>query len=154
LGQGFSLRLGEAVTDWLDLSLSIAYGSTHGPEENKLSLGRLGIQSQWYVSRQWFVPVGFGVTNVQGPDPEDHKLNRGRYGDVYWAGIGTNMFISDSKQSGGWVLTPVAMLEVGPDRNFTTTALWVGLEFSWWGGLTKDKLQLPVSEAYQTRKSR
>jgi hypothetical protein len=148
-GTGFSLRLGEAVTDWLDLGLAFAVGSTLGEKEDTLSLGRFTVHSQWYVSRRWFLQAGFGATNGQGADPEDLDENRGRYGDVYIAGLGTNLYLSDAGQSGGWVLSPLLTLEVGPDSTFTTTALWLGLEVSWWSGLSRDKLELPVGEAYE-----
>jgi hypothetical protein len=47
------------------------------------------------------------------------------------------------------VLSPVLTIEVGPDPGFTTTAMWLGLEISWWSGLSRDKLELPVGEAYE-----
>jgi len=147
-GAGFSLRLGEAVTDWLDLGVAFALGSTQGKEQDALSLGRFTIHSQWYVSRRWFLQAGFGATKGQGADPEDLEQSRGRYGDVYLAGLGTHLYLSDAARSGGWVLSPVLTLEVGPDPTFTTTALWLGLEVSWWSGLSRDKLELPVGEAY------
>jgi hypothetical protein len=98
---------------------------------------------------EWFVQAGFGVTSGRGPDPEDLERQRGRYGDVYWAGIGKNLYLSDGQESGGWVLTPALALEVGPDEEFTTMGLWLGVEISFWSGLSRDKLELPVSEAYE-----
>ncbi len=148
-GTGYSLRLGEAVTDWLDLGLAFAIGSTQGKEENALSLGRLTMHGQWYVSSRWFVQAGFGATYGQGADPDDPEKNRGRYGDVYLAGLGANLYLSDAARSGGWVISPVLTVEVGPDRNFTTTAMWLGMEVSWWSGLPRDKLELPIGEAYE-----
>jgi hypothetical protein len=147
-GEGFSLRLGEAITDWLDLSLAFAFGNSHGAAKDSLTFGHLGIQSQWYLDPRWFVQLGLGAGMATGKDPDDLKLVRTRYGDVYWTGVGTHLYLSDSKQSGGWVLSPIATLEVGPSRSFTTASLWLGLEVSWWNGLTKDKLKLPVSQAY------
>lgn len=148
-GPGFSLRFGEAVTDWLDLSLSFALATTSGDADDSVTFGRFGLQSQWYVSERLFISAGFGATNAQGKDPEDHELQRGRYGDVYLTGVGYNLYLSDNNQSGGWVLTPVLTAEVGPDRTFTTTALWLGVEISWWTGLSRDKLNLPLSKAYE-----
>jgi hypothetical protein len=95
-----------------------------------------------------FVQAGFGAANIQGPDPEDHKLLRGRYSDVYLTGLGYNFFISDKDQSGGWVFTPLLTVEAGPDSKFATTSLWLGVELSWWSGLTRDKLNLPNAKAY------
>src|SRR5688572_7987067 len=54
LGEGLSLRLGEALTDWLDLSLAFALAQTHGAAEDRFTYGRLGIHSQWYVWDEWF----------------------------------------------------------------------------------------------------
>jgi hypothetical protein len=147
-GQGFSLRLGESVTDWLNLSLAFAYGSTYGKERNALALGRLGITSQWYLNQRLFVQAGFGATNAQGADPEDHGRNRGRYGDVYLAGLGYDFYLADRQQSGGWTFTPIVTAEVGPDSKFTTTSLWIGVELACWSGLSRDKLDLPTPKAY------
>jgi hypothetical protein len=148
-GPGVSLRLGESLTDWLSLSLAFGLGSTGGEPQDSLAFGRFGITSQWYFTERWFVQGGFGAANIQGPDPEDHDVSRGRYGDVYLTGIGRDFYISDSAQSGGWVLTPLLTAEVGPDSKFTTASLWLGVEVSWWNGLTRDKLNLPATKAYE-----
>jgi hypothetical protein len=134
-GEGFSLRLGESLTDWVDLGLAFALGSTSGAPQNSLTLGRFGVTSQWYPTDRLFVQAGFGATYTRGKDPEDHALN--------------NLYLSDADQSGGWVFTPVATAEIGPNSNFTSTALWLGVEISWWSGLTRDKLNLPFDKAYE-----
>jgi len=113
-----------------------------------LTFGRFGITSQWYFSERWFAQAGFGALTIHGPDPEDHDVSRGRYGDVYLAGVGRDFYISDRHHSGGWVLTPMLTAEVGPDSKFTATSLWLGVEISWWNGLTRDKLKLPDAKAY------
>jgi hypothetical protein len=147
-GQAVSLRLGESVTDWLSLSLAFALGSTYGKPRDSLSLGRFGIDSQWYFSERWFVRAGLGAIDVRGPDPEDHDLTRGRYGDFYLAGVGCDLYLSDATQSGGWVITPMLSADLGPDSEFTTMSLSLGVELSWWTGLSRDKLRLPTPEAY------
>jgi hypothetical protein len=147
-GQAISLRLGESVTDWLSLSLAFAVGSTYGERRDSLTLLRFGVTSQWYFSERWFIQAGLGATNAEGPDPEDHDQTRGRYGDFYLTGLGYDFYLSDSTQSGGWVLTPMLTADVGPDSKFTTTSLWLGIELSWWSGLSRDKLKLPTPKAY------
>jgi hypothetical protein len=147
-GQAVSLRLGESVTGWLSLSLALALGSTHGKERDSLTLVRFGVTSQWYLSERCFVQAGFGATNAQGPDPEDYDLTRGRYGDFYLTGLGYDFYLSDRTQSGGWVFSPIVNADVGPDSKFTTTSLWLGVEVSWWSGLSRDKLELPTPKAY------
>jgi hypothetical protein len=149
LGEGFSLRLGESVTSWLDLSLAFAFAGTQGEAKDRFSFGRLGIQSQWYFRPNWFGQFGFGGTNASGGDPEDPEVNRVRYGAAFWTGIGVNIPLSNAHKSGGWILTPVATFEIAPEKTLTTTALWLGLEISWWSGLAKDKLALPTAEAYR-----
>jgi hypothetical protein len=147
-GQGVSLRLGESVTDWLNLSLAFGLGSTGGAKRDSLTLVRFGITSQWYFTQHWSVQAGFGATNAQGADPEDYGRTRGRYGDVYLTGLGYDFYLSNNQQSGGWVLTPLVTADVGPDSKLTTTSLWLGVELSWWNGLARDKLNLPGSKAY------
>lgn len=147
-GQGVSLRLGESVTDWLSLSLAVGLGSTYGERRDKLSLLRFGVTSQWYLTQRWFFQAGLGLLSVSGPDPEDFGRTRSRYGDAYLTGLGYDFYLSDSGQSGGWVLTPILTADVGPDSKFTATSLWLGVELSWYSGLSRDKLELPNSKAY------
>jgi hypothetical protein len=154
LGQGFSLRLGESVTSWLDLSLAFAYSSTYGAPQDSLSFGRFGIQSQWYLHPTWFTQFGFGGTSASGADPENFEQSRARYGATFWSGIGFNIPLSNVHKSGGWMLTPLATIELAPEKTLTTTALWIGLEVSWWSGLARDKLQLPDTEAYEKARLR
>ena len=147
-GQAVSLRLGESVTDWLSLSLAVAVGSTYGERRDSLTLVRFGVTSQWYFAEHWFVQAGFGATSAEGPDPEDYDRTRSRYGDFYLTGLGYDFYLSDSTQSGGWIFTPVITADVGPDSKFTTASLWLGVELSWWSGLSRDKLELPAPKAY------
>jgi hypothetical protein len=147
-GQAVSLRLGESITDWLSLSLAGALGSTYGERRDSLTLVRFGVTSQWYFSEHWFVQAGFGATNAQGADPEDYDRTRSRYGDFYLTGLGYDLYLSDSTQSGGWIFTPIITADVGPDSRFTTASLWLGVELSWWSGLSRDKLELPTPKAY------
>ena len=147
-GQAVSLRVGESVTDWLSLSLAFALGSTYGEQRDSLMLGRFGVTSQWYLTERWFLQAGFGAIYARGPDPEDYDKTRSRYGDVYLTGLGYDFYLSDSTQSGGWVLTPIITADVGPDSKFTTTSLSLGVELSWWSGLSRDKLELPTPKAY------
>jgi hypothetical protein len=147
-GQAVSLRLGESLTDWFSLSLAFAIGSTYGERRDSLTLARFGITSQWYLSERWFAQAGFGALNAQGPDPENYAHSRGGYGDFYLTGLGYDFYLSDSTQSGGWVVTPLLTADVSPDTKFTTTSLWLGVELSWWSGLSRDKLKLSTPKAY------
>jgi hypothetical protein len=148
-GLGFSLRLGEALTDYLDLGISFALGSTNGDADDTLTFGRFTVHSQWYLDQHWYALVAAGAASAAGKDPLAPTLDRGRDGDVYVAGVGVNLCPSDPGHSGGWVLSPVLSVDVGPARDFTTTSVWLGLEVSYWTGLTNDKLDLPIDAAYE-----
>lgn len=147
-GPGFSLRLGESITDWADVGIAFAIAYTEADES--LTLGRLTVQTQLYLTDHAFVHGGFGFGAGGGPDPQDAEYDRGRYGDVYVAGAGYDFALTDPHASGGWLLTPRATLEVGPDEEFTTFALMMGLELSWWSGLAKDHLDLSFDEAFSS----
>lgn len=147
-GQGFTLRLGESLTRWLSLSLSAGIGTTYGPKRDKLSLIRFGVSTQWYVTERWSLQAGFGATNGQGPDPQDYGRNRSRYGAFGLAGIGYDFYLTNGAQSGGWLVTPMMTADVGPASKLTTTSLWVGIELSYWTGVSRDKLRLSTPNAY------
>jgi hypothetical protein len=150
LGQGFSLRLGEAVTGWLDLGIALAYGSVRG--DDPWSFGRLGVHAQVYPIEHYFVHGGFGFGVAGGDDPEDPGFSRFRFGDVYTAGAGRNIYLTDSKTSGGWIVSPTITAEYGRDDQFPNSVLWVGVEISHWWGIPRNQLDLDFDKAYYKRK--
>ena len=147
-GYGFSLRLGESVTEKFDLGLTFDWGTSKG--DAKLSFGRLTVHSQYQLGDRWYALGGFGFAGVSGPDKEDRAYGRGSFGDAYILGLGRNIFLTDANKSGGSVLSPVVSLEYLPHGDFQTTVLWVGVEISWWSGLPRDQLDLPFDEAYDS----
>ncbi len=147
-GMGYSLRLGEGVTNWLDLGIGLTYANT-GTEAHDLTLGRLVVEAQWYPSDRAFVRTAFGFGVGGGVDPHDPEFDRFRFGDVYVLGAGAHFYLGDSNESGGWVMSPVATFEIGPDEEFTTMAASLGIEFSYWGGLPRNQLELPIDKAYR-----
>jgi hypothetical protein len=148
-GAAVSVRLGESVTDWLDLGIGLVYGETFGDNEDRLAFGRLTLHSQWYVDPRWFARLDIGASSIAGQDPRDPSVDRGGYGEVYAVGVGRNFFLSPAAHSGGWVLSPVLGVDVTPADGLTAVVTWVGLEVSYWTGLTKDKLRLHVERAYE-----
>ena len=146
-GEGYSLRLGERITPWLDLGIAFAYGRTYGREA--WSYGRLTVHGQFYPQKHTFVHTGFGFGAAGGTDLEDPDFDRGRFGDVYTAGVGYNHYLSPDDQSGGWVVTPVLSGEYHRDNLFPSTALWFGLEISYWTGIPKRQLDLDIERAYR-----
>ncbi len=148
-GYGFSLRLGERITKRLDLGLAIAYARISG--ESPWSFGRLTVHTQVYLSEKLFMHGGFGFGAAGGVDPEDTDFSRARFGDVFTAGVGHNMYLGDRSKSGGWLLTPVLTMEYGRDEVFPNAALWLGVEVSRWWGIPRSQLALDFDEAYKRR---
>ncbi len=151
-GPGFQLRLGQEIAPWLDLGLAFAFSPLSlGDNVDELYLGRVGIQAQLRVDPKWYVLVGFGAGGSGGTDPQDKDFDRGRFGAVFTLGGGYNIYLSSQEDSGGWLLSPNVGIEIGPDPEFVTYSMWVGLELSHWFGLAKRKLDLPIDEAYENK---
>lgn len=148
-GTGFSLRLGERITERLDLGLAVAYASVGG--DNPWTFGRLTVHGQGYVTEKTFVHAGFGFGAAGGTDPEDPDFSRGRFGDVYTVGAGHNFYLTDKERSGGWIVSPVITAEYGRDDKFPNAGLWVGIEISRWWGIPRNQLDLDFDEAYKRR---
>jgi hypothetical protein len=147
-GYGFTLRMGESVTDSFDLGIAFTWGEVGG--DGDMIFGRLTVHSQYQLGGQFYALGGFGFAGVGGPDHEDPFYDRGSFGDVYLLGLGRNFYLSDAHTSGGWVLSPVMTVELLPHDGFRTGILWIGLEISSWSGLTRDKLDLPTNQAYDS----
>lgn len=149
-GPAFNLRLGQEVTSWFALSLSFAFMPLAlGDEDQALYLGRLGVHGEIRLDSHWYVHLGFGGGGSGGTDPQDPDYERGRFGAAFTGGAGYNFFLSDFEQSGGWTLSPNVGVEVGPDPEFTTVAVWAGFDIAYWFGLPRRKLDLPIDEAYE-----
>jgi len=151
-GPSVSLRVGEALTSWVDIGLDLGMGKTFG--RGSLILGHLTAHARWYPTPRWFVHTGLGVGASGGPDPDYADFDRGRYGGLFVLGVGTNRYLGDPKASGGPMLTPFLKFAAGPGSEFTTLSLWLGVEFAWWSGLARDKLDLRPDEAYRSKPSR
>lgn len=68
-GEGYSLRLGERITERLDLSLALGFASVGG--DAPWSFGRLRVHAQGYLTKKIFIHAGFGFGAAGGGDPED-----------------------------------------------------------------------------------
>jgi len=146
-GEGISLRMGERITPRFDVGIAFAYARVRG--DNPWSFGRLTVHGQAYVREHWFAAAGFGFGAAGGDDPEDPEFGRGSYGDVYTVGVGRNIYLSDASKSGGWIVTPVVTAEYSRDSEFANSAVWLGVEISHWFGVSRDQLDLDISEAYK-----
>lgn len=149
-GPSFNLRLGQEILPWFALGLSFSFMPLGlGDIDDALYLGRLGVHAEVRLDRHWYVHLGFGGGGSGGRDPDDPNYERGRFGAVFTGGAGYNLFLSDPGESGGWTLSPNVGVEVGPDSEFATVAIWGGVDLTLWFGLPKRKLELPIDEAYE-----
>ncbi len=147
MGWGLSLRLGERMTNWLDLGIRFSYARMGG--DDPWTFGHLMITSQLYVHEQLFAHVGVGAGSSGGKDPDDRGLSRGSYSAAYTAGLGYNLYLSDADRNGGFITTPTVTLEYHPDSEFANVAVMLGIEISYWGGVSRNQLDLPIEEAFE-----
>ncbi|MCU0661996.1 MAG: hypothetical protein MUC50_06685 [Myxococcota bacterium] len=147
-----ALRMGQAVTPYLDLGIAVLAGAGYDSNRGAV-LGRFGLEAQVRpipVMEPAFlrVGVGFGLTDVF--DRKDKMASvPGRTGAAYVVAIGYDFFPGRSpERSGGFSLSPVLGLEAGPSAGFSSLAGWIGLELGWWTGLPKAELELPEEKAY------
>lgn len=147
-GVGGSVRLGEALLDWLDLGLGVGVNAAF--EERWIAtIGHVSLEAQLRPRAELFVRLsaGFGFADfTRRKSGIDKPL--GRIGGTYRAAVGWDFFPAYDGGSGGFALTPVAWFEAGPGSSFTTLAAGIGIEVSWWTGLPREQLVLPVEEAF------
>jgi len=152
IGPGGSLRLGEAITDWFDLGVGFA---AHGVFEEQYwaLVGHVSFEAQLRPVESLFVraSVGFGFTDFTRR-VEGIEKPLGRIGGSYGVAIGWDFFPGhDPGESGGLAITPVVWFEAGPSEEFTTLVGGVGIELSWWTGLPREQLDLPLEEAFENQ---
>ncbi len=144
------LRLGQALAPWIDLGLHISGGRAFGGDFDA-TLFRLSLEAQLHPWRDLAVRLGIGAgaTDVYPTRSgvEDDVI--GRFGDNYILAVAWDFFPFHKGGSGGFALTPVVGAQVGPGGDFTTLNGFIGVEITWWSGLSKDQLELSPEEAFQ-----
>jgi len=148
-GPGGSLRLGESLLPWLDLGIGFAAAGLYDQQYVSL-VGHVSFEVQLRPIDPLFarVSVGFGFTDFTRREKGIDKP-LGRIGGSYGIAVGWDLFPGDQRGSGGFAITPVVWFEAGPGEEFTTLAGGIGLEISWWTGLPRERLDLPVDEAFE-----
>jgi hypothetical protein len=148
-GGGLSLRLGEMVTSWLGFGFegSFATISSHRWQQEA---GGLLLEMQLVPWRHLSVRMGAGVGFVQARDDEEIVTGtQGTGGASFAVGVAYDFFPFYTRGSGGWGITPAIGLKYFPGDTFHTVAVWAGIECTWWLGLDKQELELPVEEAFR-----
>lgn len=147
-GVGGSLRLGEALTDWIDLGLGVGVNAAF-EERWVATIGHVSLEAQLRPRDELFfrLSVGFGFADfTRRQQGIDKPL--GRIGGSYGLAVGWDFFVPRQGGSGGLAVTPVVWFEAGPSDTFTTLGAGIGLEVGWWTGLPREQLDLPVEEAF------
>jgi hypothetical protein len=149
-GPGGSLRMGEALLPWLDLGIGFAASGIYD-EQYVALVGHVSLEVQVRPVEPLFVraSVGFGFTDfTRRESGVDKPL--GRIGGSYGVAVGWDFYPAhDEGDSGGLAISPVVWFEAGPSDEFTTLAGGIGIEISWWTGLPREQLDLPVDEAFE-----
>ena len=111
--------------------------------------GGLGLEGQWEFARNLALRggVGFGVVGLLDEENPDEE-RRGSFGGDYSLALAYDLFVSESKPSGGVAITPVVTLRYLPDDRVDTVLALFGVEVLWWLGLPSNELELPPGEGY------
>lgn len=147
-GPGGSLRLGEALLDWLDLGVGFAAAGAFD-EQYVALVGHVALEAQLRPVEPLFVRLsaGFGFTDFTRRQ-KGIERPLGRIGGSYAAAVGWDFFPGHDGSSGGLAIAPVIWFEAGPGEEFTTLVGGIGIEISWWTGLPREQLDLPLDEAF------
>ncbi|MBN2804757.1 MAG: hypothetical protein JXR91_16800 [Deltaproteobacteria bacterium] len=149
-GTGFYLRMGESLFNWLDIGIggsaawdySDKYKHLHGHFSLEGTINPVG---NLYAT----LSAGLGFSDftrrVKG---EDNII--GRFGGNYNIAIGYDIFLGHHKkyQSGGFAVSPVIGVQIGPSSTTDTYSFYLGIGLTYWTGRDKNKLDLPVDNAY------
>jgi hypothetical protein len=142
-GGGFTLRVGELITERLGLGMLVEYapikkGSDQG------SVGGLTLEGSATLWRGLSAHTGLGVGWVMVTDQDSvDKSLRGGAGSYFLAGVSYDFFPWRRRLTGGWALTPTVDFRAMPDGNIHAYSILAGLQVVWWAGLPDKMLKLP-----------
>ena len=147
-GPGGDVRFGQAVFDRLDLGLGLGAHAAFDSEYRAV-LGHLSVEMQLRPWAGLFIRlgVGFGLADVSRTKSGLEKVD-GRIGGAYTAALGYGFFPAYNGGSGGLEISPILGLQAGPGSLLSTYELFGGIEISFWTGLSKDQLELPMESAF------
>ena len=148
---GGHLRMGEALNRWVDLGLTGGFSAAKG-DDLRLLHGHFGMDATFKPTR--FLALGFqagmGFADFTRQKKGMEKVI-GRFGATYGFTVAYDFFPgsrSNPYQSGGLSLTPVAGVHIGPGSATSVYSVFIGISVSWWTGLPKNRLDLPVDQAF------
>jgi hypothetical protein len=147
-GYGFSLRIGQLITERLGLGLlyedggymlgKIAKGNDKG------GVGGLLLEGTATLWRNLSVHGGFGIGYVFVSDKTALDTStRGGGGSYIGLGASYDLFPWRKRLTGGWAITPTVDFRIMPDGNIHAFTLFAGLQILRWSGLSDNMLILP-----------
>lgn len=159
-GFGGTFRFGQMTNDWLGLGLVLGFGGA----SNKtwaLGGGNLSLEAQvkpladYDLALRGSIGLGaFGLTRAK-PEEEREDDPTGGLGAQYTLGASYDLFPFYEKgkyNSGGFAFTGFAELSFLPTSEIWALNFVVGLEVTYWFGLSKNKLELPPEEAFKAKR--
>ncbi|MDJ0762528.1 MAG: hypothetical protein QNJ97_06010 [Myxococcota bacterium] len=146
-----TLRTGQSILDWLDLGIGLGTGGIFNRDYSAI-IGHLAVEAQFRPLDPLFIraSTGFGFADVSRRKKNAKKIT-GQFGGAYGLAVGYDFFPFYRQGSGGFGITPTISAMVGAGDMFTTVTMTIGIEISWWTGLPKDQLDLPIDQAYENK---
>lgn len=151
-GAAFQGRVGEMVTDWLGFGLQFGGGFGAG-DGWETGFGGLMMDVQlvgpWVPHLSLHLNFGAGGLQLTEDAATDEDELKGTGGAYYAVGLAYDWFPFYESGSGGFALTPHVQLHYMPGNITESYLVMLGVEFTWWTGLDRDKLDLPFEEQYR-----
>lgn len=152
---GFMFRLGQKPTPWFGVGLQLGGG---GDTNDVWTLGyghlMLDLQLEPFDFDLAFrASAGLGGGPISRVDEASEQIDDPEFmfGAMFAAGVSYDWFpFYDPKAfgSGGPALTFFLEGRFFPAGDVTTGGGFVGIEFTWWTGLDRRKLELPLEKAF------
>jgi hypothetical protein len=149
-GPGGSFHVGQGITE--NLALGVSLGTVYTLNSNYAAvIGHFGIELKWRFSGNLFVRplIGFGLGDLSRRKSRLKKIIPAVTG-TYSAAFGYDHFIEVRRWgSGGFAVTPIVWFGAKNGTSLTVLQGGIGVEITWWTGLPKNQLQLPLDAAYE-----
>ncbi len=157
LGFGFAFRFGQKVNEWLGLGLVLSGGGA-GNTDWSVGGGGLTLEAQvqpWLDTNLAFRlgigVAGFAVSRVESAEETDDDPE-GTVGSIYTLGASYEVYPwyePGAYDSGGLAFSFFVEGQFSPGLGgVTSVGAVLGVEFTWWSGLSRNKLDLPVDAAF------
>lgn len=152
---GGLLRFGQMATPWLGLGLALG-GGGEGNDDWSMTYGILVAEGQF---QPWDIDLAFrlgagvaggGVSRVDEAEASDDDPDL-VFGPMFSAGLSYDWFPfydSQGYDSGGTSFSFFAEARYFPGGDVNSGGAFLGVEVTWWTGLNKRKLELPVDQAF------